>query len=119
MVCREASRAASAARTATVFPAPTSPVMTPMWCSVDAPGDPGDGFGVGGVAVQHPGGEVPAERRAGEPEVRLQSVDHDSLLSATLRVRGGHVGEQVELAGDLLGSLAGAAGRAARRGRRS
>ena len=26
---------------------------------VDAPGDPGDGFGVGGVAVQHARGQVP------------------------------------------------------------
>ena len=32
----------------------------------DAPGDPGDGFGVAGVAVQHAGGEVAAERHAGE-----------------------------------------------------
>ena len=29
---REASNAVVAARIATVFPAPTSPVMTPMWC---------------------------------------------------------------------------------------
>src|SRR5664279_3492655 len=32
VTCREASSAAVAARIATVFPAPTSPVMTPMWC---------------------------------------------------------------------------------------
>src|SRR5664279_1539324 len=32
VTCREASNAAVAARIATVFPAPTSPVMTPMWC---------------------------------------------------------------------------------------
>ena len=31
-----------------------------------------------GVAVQHPGGQVAAERRAGEPEVPLQPVDHDA-----------------------------------------
>jgi len=41
----------------------------------DAPGDPGDGFGVGAVPVQHPGGEVPAERHPGEPEVRLHQFD--------------------------------------------
>ena len=60
------SRAASAARTATVFPAPTSPVMTPIRCVFgDAPADPGDGLAVAGVAVQHAGGEVAAERQCG------------------------------------------------------
>jgi hypothetical protein len=34
MVCREASRPASTVRTETVFPAPTSPVMTPIARSV-------------------------------------------------------------------------------------
>jgi hypothetical protein len=34
------------------------------------------------VAVQHAGGEVAAERGAGEPEESLQPVDHDSLRSA-------------------------------------
>ena len=43
-----------------------------------APADPGDGLAVGGVAVQHPGGEVAAERGAGEPEEALQPVDHDA-----------------------------------------
>jgi hypothetical protein len=33
-VCREASRDARAARRATVFPAPTSPVITPRACSL-------------------------------------------------------------------------------------
>ena len=42
----------------------------------DAPGDPGDGFGVAGVAVQHAGGEVAAERHAGEAVEALQLVDH-------------------------------------------
>ena len=41
----------------------------------DAPGDPGDGFGVGGVAVQHAGGEVAAERHPGEAVEALQLVD--------------------------------------------
>ena len=44
----------------------------------DAPADPGDGLAVGGVAVQHAGGEVAAERGAGEPEEPLQPVDHDA-----------------------------------------
>ena len=43
----------------------------------DAPADPGDGLAVGGVAVQHPRGEVAPERGAGEPEEPLQAVDHD------------------------------------------
>jgi hypothetical protein len=43
-----------------------------------APADPGDGFAVAGVAVQHPGGEVTPERGAGEPEEALQPVDHDA-----------------------------------------
>ena len=40
-----------------------------------APGDAGDGLGVGGVAAEHGRGEVLAERGAGEPVVVLQ-VDH-------------------------------------------
>ena len=47
-----------------------------------APGDPGDGLGVRGVVVQHRGGEVLAERGAGEP-VMVAQVDHCcSLLVA-------------------------------------
>ena len=48
---------------------------------VDAPGDPGDGFTVPGVAVQHAGGQVPAERHLGEPVVRLQSLDGHPVAS--------------------------------------
>jgi hypothetical protein len=33
IVCRDASRLATAARAATVLPAPHSPVMTPIWRS--------------------------------------------------------------------------------------
>ena len=44
----------------------------------EAPADPGDGLAVGGVAVQHAGGEVTPERGAGEPEEPLQPVDHDT-----------------------------------------
>ena len=44
----------------------------------DAPADPGDGLAVGGVAMQHPGGEVASERGAGEPEESLQPIDHDA-----------------------------------------
>ncbi|HTS95607.1 MAG TPA: hypothetical protein VMI33_03225, partial [Streptosporangiaceae bacterium] len=42
----------------------------------DAPGDPGAGLVVGGVPVQHAGGQVPAERHAGEPVVGLELIDH-------------------------------------------
>src|SRR5207253_10736641 len=50
----------------------------------DAPGDAGDGLVVGGVAVQHAGGQVTAERHAGEPVVGLELVDH----GWSLRLRG-------------------------------
>src|ERR1700756_5246291 len=55
----------------------------------DGPGDPGGGFGVGGVAVQHGGGEVAAEGHLGEAEVLLQAVDH--RWSCPVRVPGGWV----------------------------
>jgi DNA invertase Pin-like site-specific DNA recombinase/predicted DNA-binding transcriptional regulator AlpA len=42
----------------------------------DGPGDAGGGLGVGGVEVQHAGGQVAAERHGGEPEVLLHAVDH-------------------------------------------
>jgi hypothetical protein len=42
---------------------------------VDAPGDPGDSFGVAGVAVQHGGGQVFAERGAGESPMGAQAAD--------------------------------------------
>ena len=40
-----------------------------------APADPGDGFGVGGVAVQHLRGQRPAERHLGEAVMGLQILD--------------------------------------------
>ena len=43
---------------------------------VDAPLDPGDGFVVGGVAVQHAWGQVTAERGAVEAVVGLQFLNH-------------------------------------------
>jgi excisionase family DNA binding protein len=46
----------------------------------DAPGDAGDGFVVGGVAVEHAGGQVAAERHAGESVVGLELVDHGCSL---------------------------------------
>ena len=64
----------------------------------DAPADPGDGLAVGGVAVQHAGGEVAAERGAGEPEEPLQPVDHDTTPPSVVAA----VGEQVELSGKLV-----------------
>jgi hypothetical protein len=43
---------------------------------VDAPADPGDGFGVGGVAVQHLRREGAAERGLAEPVVGFELLDH-------------------------------------------
>ena len=62
MVVRLLSRLARAARTATVLPAPTSPVMTPEGPFGQAPADPGDGLAVGLVAVQHLRRQSLAER---------------------------------------------------------
>ena len=50
----------------------------------DAPGDPGDGFGVGPVAVQHSGGEVPPNGILVNPKYvciseTLTAVQHLSL----------------------------------------
>ena len=70
---------------ATVFPAPTSPVMHSDTVFGDAPADPGDGLPVRRVAVQHAGGEVAAERGAGEPEEPLQAVDHDATPPSASR----------------------------------
>ena len=60
-------------RAATVLPAPTSPVISPIGGFLDAPGDPGDGLGVAGVAVQHRRGEVLGEGRPGKAPVGTQS----------------------------------------------
>jgi hypothetical protein len=53
---------------------------------VDAPGDAGDRFGVGGVAVQHLGGKLAAERHPGEPVGGLQTLDHAGSWSGWVRV---------------------------------
>nr|WP_235678133.1 hypothetical protein [Mycolicibacterium sarraceniae] len=42
---------------------------------VHTPGDPGDGFAVAGVAVQHPGGQSAAEGHPGEAVILLQPFD--------------------------------------------
>ena len=77
----------------------------------DAPADPGDGLAVGGVAVQHPGGEVAAERGAGEPEEALAAGRSRRHLAVRCSPRsvievGVEVGEQVELAGQLAAASA-------------
>jgi hypothetical protein len=48
----------------------------PEGALVDQPGDAGNGFGVGAVAVQHAGGEIPAEGLAVEAVVGAQALDH-------------------------------------------
>src|SRR5487761_1637541 len=68
--CRVGSRPATAARSATVLPAPTSPVTTPSADIHDAEADPGDGLGVGLAGEQGLGGDGLAERGAGQAEVR-------------------------------------------------
>ena len=67
----------------------------------DAPADPGDGLGVGGVAVQHARGQVPAERHLGEPVVGLEFLDAHSVLLGEGFVDG-------HLAGQLRAGRAGA-----------
>ena len=103
MVCREGSSPASAARTATVFPAPTSPVITPRARSVTHQPIRATASPWAGVAVQHLRGEVAAERGAGEPVVGLEPVDHDA--PPRRRGFGGFGGfdgsGEVELAGEL------------------
>ena len=47
----------------------------------DTPADAGDGFVVGAVAVQHARGQIAAERRPGETEVRDQFVHHRGWAS--------------------------------------
>jgi hypothetical protein len=42
---------------------------------IDTPGDPGDRFSVGGVAVQHRRGQPPPERHAGETVILLQALN--------------------------------------------
>src|SRR6185437_6081727 len=46
----------------------------------DGPGDAGGGLGVGGVPVEHRGGQVAAEGHLVEPEVLLHLVDHGRSL---------------------------------------
>lgn len=51
------------------------PCDDPDGVLVHAPGDAGDGFGVGGMAVQHRRGQSAPERHAGETVIRLQAFD--------------------------------------------
>jgi len=83
-VWREASGAASAARSATVFPGADLTGDDAEGGFGDAPADSGDGFGVPGVAVQHGWGQVAAERGAGEPEVGTQLVQAHRVSSGSM-----------------------------------
>ena len=77
----------------------------------DGPGDAGGGLGVGGVPVQHAGGQVTAERHRGEPEVLLHAVDHRCVLPGGLSGAAVDGGELllggVEVAGQGGGAAAG------------
>jgi hypothetical protein len=81
ITCREVSRAAVAAPDGDGFPGADLTGDDAEGVLIDAPGDPGDGFTVPGVAVQHARGQVPAERHLGEPVVRLQSLDGHPVAS--------------------------------------
>ena len=99
-MCRVGSRAAQGGADGDGLPGADLAGDHPDAVLGDAPADPGDGLAVGGVAVQHAGGEVTAERGAGEPEEPLQPVDHDTTSPSVSRAVGGRVvGEQVELSG--------------------
>ena len=77
------SRSATAERIATVFPVPTSPVIIAIVFSDDGPGDARGGLAAVVVAVQPRGGQVPAERHAGEPEPGDDGVDHQNSPSSS------------------------------------
>ena len=74
-MCREASRPATAARAATVLPAPHSPLITPIACSLMHHAIRATASRVRAMGVQHAGREVLAERHPGEPVMRAQPVD--------------------------------------------
>ena len=61
----------------------------------DAPADPGDGFGVGAVAVQHAAGPGRGRTGSGEAVVGLQLLDHARHLGRCVLVRCGAVGRSV------------------------
>ncbi len=67
---------ARAARAAAVFPTPTFPGDDSEGAFADGPADPGGGLAVGVVAVQHPGGQVGAERVPGETPMFLPALNH-------------------------------------------
>ena len=97
-VWRVRSRAARAARTATVLPAPTSPVITPMRRSAMHQPMRATASSWAVWRCSMAGAEVAAERHPRETEVRGCKLDHRGLGLLT--------GEQVELAGDLAASAA-------------
>ena len=67
--------AGQCARTATVLPAPTSPVTTPITRSSMHQVIRADRFGVGAMGVEHGGGEVLGKGHAGEAPVGPEAVD--------------------------------------------
>ena len=86
-MCREASRPATAARAATVFPAPHSPEITPIACSEMHHEIRATASRVRGVCVQHPGREVLPERHPREPVMRAQPVNTHSSRPSWLMSR--------------------------------
>ena len=98
MVWREGSRSARAARTATVLPAPTSPVTTPRarWLMHQPIRATASAWAVCRCSIC---GASPAEGRLGEAVVGLQSVTRHRCLrrpgAASLSSRAGRVGRGV------------------------
>src|SRR5664279_5650450 len=87
-VCREASSSANAARSATVAGADFTGDDAEGGFA-DAPVDPGDGFGVPAVAVQHRRAQVAAERGARESEVGTQLVQAHRVSSTSAAAGAG------------------------------
>ena len=97
-------------RTATVLPAPTSPVTTPMTRSATHQPMRATASSWACVAVQHAGGEVTAEGHAGEPVVRPAASRSRVVLPAGAAVDQGELLlGGVEVAGQGCGGDAGAA----------
>ena len=62
---------------------------------IHTPGDPGDGFGVSGVAVQHRWCQTPPKGHAGETVIRLQPFDaHADAPFPSMPVMGKLFGHQ-------------------------
>ena len=107
ITCREGSRAAVAARIGDGLAGADLAGDHADGVLVHAPGDPGDGFAVAGVAVQHRRGQAPPERHPGETVMRLQPFDaHADASRSSVDVSASSMSSMDELPGDLALSSA-------------